>query len=82
MARESKFKKGMQVKSILNPDETYKVLEVLRNELRVEVIGKEDLIFSCKKSLFHIAFCLDCGEPLSSEQLHKGYCNLGTCGVL
>lgn len=44
----------MKVKSILNPQETYEILEVLKNELKVKPLSKEfeTLIFSCKKSLF------------------------------
>ena len=51
MARSSKFKKGQEVKSVVNPSETYEVLEVLRNELRVKSLG-DGLEFTCKKSLF------------------------------
>ena len=56
MARESKFKIGMKVKSIINPHATYEVVEVLRNELKVRCVDKgfTDLEFSCKKSLFEV----------------------------
>jgi len=53
MARKSKFEKGMKVKSIINTTETYEVLEVLRNELRVITV-KGNLEFTCKKSLFEV----------------------------
>ena len=53
MARSSKFKKGMKVKGVVNPHETYEVLEVLRNELRVVTVDG-NLQFTCKKSLFTI----------------------------
>jgi len=56
MSRLSKFNKGDKVKSVVNPHETYEVLEVLRNELRVKALSKgfQDLEFTCKKSLFEI----------------------------
>lgn len=50
MARESKFKKGDQVKFLIPIAEFYEVVEVLRNELKLKIIGK-DKIFTCKKSL-------------------------------
>lgn len=86
MSRESKFKVGMKVKSIINPVATYEVIEVLRNELKVKCLdeGFTDLQFSCKKSLFWICNCIECGEPLpkESEQIVKGYCNNGVCGTI
>lgn len=53
MARESKFKKGMKVESVVNKHETYEVIEVLRNELKVRSLSN-DLEFTCKKSLFEV----------------------------
>lgn len=53
MSRQSKFKKGDKVKSVINPNETYEVLEVLRNELRVITV-EGNLQFTCKKSLFEV----------------------------
>lgn len=56
MGRITKFEKGQKIKSILNPLETYEILEVLKNELKVKATSKgfENLIFTCKKSLFMI----------------------------
>lgn len=56
MGRVTKFEKGQKVKSVLNPLETYEVLEVLKNELKVKATTKgfETLIFTCKKSLFMV----------------------------
>lgn len=54
MAKESKFKIGQKVESVLNEHEIYEVVEVLRNELKVKVVSN-GLEFSCKKSLFEIS---------------------------
>ena len=53
MVGKSKFEKGMKVQSILNIGETYEVLEVLKNELRVKALSS-GITFSCKKSLFGV----------------------------
>lgn len=53
MARESKFKEGMKVKSILNKYEEYEVIEVLRNELVVSPLSNNER-YRCRKALFEI----------------------------
>lgn len=53
MARKSKFNKGDKVESVVNKHETYEVMEVLRNELRVRAISN-NAEFTCKKSLFEV----------------------------
>lgn len=51
MAKQSKFKKGMNVKSILNEKEVYEVLNITKNDLIVKA-KSNNLVFQCKKSLF------------------------------
>ena len=51
MAKLSKFNVGDNVVFIPNTLETYEVLEVLRNELKVKSLS-DGLEFTCKKSLF------------------------------
>ena len=53
MGRLSKFKVGDKVKCSINELETYEVIEVLRNELRVKALGS-NLKFTCKKSIFKL----------------------------
>lgn len=56
MAKQSKFKVGMEVTIVMNKHDTYEVIEVLRNELKVKTLSGDfkDLVFSCKKSLFEV----------------------------
>ena len=53
MGRLSKFKVGDKVKCSINELETYEVIEVLRNELRVKAL-ESNLKFTCKKSIFKL----------------------------
>ena len=53
MANKSKFKVGMEVKSILNDTETYEVIEVLKNDLKVRTT-KTNIEYQCRKSLFEV----------------------------
>lgn len=51
MGRPAKFKEGIKVRSLLNSDEDYIVVKVLKNELVVKETNS-DQCYQCKKSLF------------------------------
>lgn len=53
MARMSKFKIGMDVKSVMNPEEVFEVISILRNDLvvRAKSNGEE---YTARKNLFRL----------------------------
>jgi hypothetical protein len=53
MVRESKFKKGMKVKSVLNKHEEYEIVEVLRNDLVVRAESCNEK-YRCRKGMFEV----------------------------
>ena len=52
MARQSKFKIGMYVTSVMNPAEVYEVISILKNELIVRAKGN-NREYTCRKFLFN-----------------------------